>query len=50
LDLRAAGSLYDVRGFDMKVEIADSESAARMIALLFQALTPPPQAKAQPKK
>jgi hypothetical protein len=50
LDLRTAGSLDDVRAFDMKAEIAESETAAKMIALLFKALTPPPQPKAQPKK
>lgn len=50
LDLRTAGSLDDVRAFDMKAEIADSETAAKMIGLLFKALTPPPQPKPQPKK
>ncbi len=48
LDLRSAGSLDDVRAFDVKAEIAESEASARMIALLFKALAAPPQE--QPKK
>jgi len=48
LDLRTVGSLDDVRVFDLKAEIAESEANARMIGLLFKALAT--QSKEQPKK
>jgi len=49
LDLRTADTLDDVRAFDLKAEIADSETAARTITALLKALTAA-QPKAQPKK
>ncbi len=48
LDLRTVGSIDDVRAFDLKVEIAESEANARLIGLLFKALAAPP--KEPPKK
>ncbi len=48
VDLRTAGSLDDVRAFDLKAEIVESEANARMVGLLFKALAAPP--KGQPKK
>ncbi len=48
LDLRTVGSLDDVRVFDLKTEIAESEANAKTIGLLFKALAA--QSKEQPKK
>jgi hypothetical protein len=48
LDLRTVGSLNDVRVFDLKAEIAESEATARRVGLLFKALAA--QQKQQPKK
>ncbi len=39
LDLRTAGSLDDVRAFDLKAKIAESETTVLLLSILLEALS-----------